>query len=70
MKAHDNRILYKDTFLYKGVELIHIDRARDAMYWINRHGMTKTDTVMDYKSGAWFDVYRNDARGLACCVPV
>ena len=70
MKAYDNRVLYKDTFLYKGVQLIYIDRDRNAMYWINRQGMKKADTVMDYNSGDMYDVYRNDARGLACCVPV
>lgn len=70
MKASDNRILYKDTFLYRGVTLIHIDRSYDALYWINRHGLTKIDTVADFNSGALFDIYENKERGLGTAIPV
>lgn len=70
MKASDNRILYKDTFLYRGVSLVNIDRSYDSMYWINRHGLVKIDTVMDFNSGAWFDIYENRQLGLATAIPV
>lgn len=66
----NTRILYKGTLLYKGVSLIHIDETNDAPYWIARQGLEKTDRVMDFNSGAWFDIYENKQRGLACAIPV
>ena len=64
-----SRVLYRDTLLYNGVLLIKIDRAANALYWINRHGLVKTDTIETEKDGK-FDIYENRARGLSCAVPV
>ena len=66
---NNTRILYGNTLLYKGVNLINIDRSYDALYWCCRHCMEKTDSVI-LKSGEKLDIYRNDKRGLACAIPV
>ncbi len=65
---NNTRILYKNTLLYKGVSLINIDRSPSSHYWIERQGMTKADNIT-LESGEKFDIYRNDARGLACAIP-
>ena len=61
------RIIGKDTLLYKGVLCVYIDRAHDAIYWAARHGMTITDTVTA-ENGERFDIYTG--RGLGCAIPV
>ena len=64
-----NRILYRDTLLYRGTLLIHIDRARDALYWCRRHNMTFTETITTDDTGETFDVYENQAENLSCAIP-
>ena len=66
---NNTRILYGNTLLYKGVNLINVDRSRDALYWCCRHGMEKVDSIV-LESGEKLDIYRNDKRGLACAIPV
>ena len=65
---NNTRILYGNTLLYKGVNLINVDRSYDALYWCCRHGMEKTDSIV-LESGEKLDIYRNDRRGLACAIP-
>lgn len=66
---NNTRILYGNTLLYKGVNLINVDRSCDALYWCGRHCMEKTDSII-LESGEKLDIYRNDKRGLACAIPV
>jgi hypothetical protein len=64
------RILYKETLLYRGASLVHIDKAKDALYWCKRHGMTFVETIAADDTGDKFDIYTNQERGLACAIPV
>ena len=64
-----NRVLYKDTLLYRGVSLVYIDRSFDAVYWINRHGLSFVETIETDDTKQRFNIYRNEKRNLATAIP-
>lgn len=65
-----NRIFSKETLLYKGVLLIHIDRSYNAIYWVKRQNMTFCERIKTENTGEMFDIWENRARGLACAIPI
>ena len=51
------RILCKETLLYRGASLVHIDKAKDALYWCKRHGMTFVETIAFFNDTATTEIY-------------
>lgn len=63
-----SRVLYKDTLLYKESTLIWIDRTADWKYWVDRHGLSRVDTVETEKDGT-FDIYQSADGQRGCAIP-
>ena len=66
-----NQITFSDQlWIRRGgvLSIISIDRTYDALYWMNRHEMTRRYSITA-ENGEIFDIYQNDQYDRICAVP-